>query len=158
MKELTHSERAYWEHYLSTRPENLPLKPFVEAGHAGNRATTDNLLQLYLSGKKTAGSSLLEDFTSAGDPIPQVDRHWILLDSKDSPRCILRTERVVSHRFRNVPLEIAAAEGEGDLSLEYWKRTHAGFFAPYLKDWGVADIEDATVITEFFELVYQGEF
>jgi 5-formyltetrahydrofolate cyclo-ligase len=153
---LRPAEFAYWQKYLVSvgGDENL-AKAFVSASHAGNAQITDEFLELYFSGKKTAGSSLMEDFLAAGDPLPTVGNHWIYLNSKDEPSCILRTEKVVRHKFKDVPVSIAIAEGEGDLSLDYWKRVHAELYQPYLQAWGVSDLNEATVITEFFKIVYR---
>lgn len=156
MKPLKPIEARYWQSYLATLSASAqPENPHVEAAYAGNAAITDSLLALYLSGKKFAGSSVAEDFASAGSPLPAVGNYWILLNGKDEPGCLLRTERVVLHKFMDVPDEIALAEGEGDLSLAYWREVHERFFLPYLPGWGVSRIEDATVVTEFFRLVYR---
>ena len=49
---------------MSERPRSAN----IEAAFAGNRGFTDELLALYLAGKKHAGSSIVEDFLTAGDP------------------------------------------------------------------------------------------
>ena len=116
---LNPQQQAYWEPYLATLPAaDRPRNPVVTASFAGNAEITDGLLELYLSGKKHAGSSIVEDFLSAGDPLPAVGNYWIFLDSTETPRLILLTERTVLNKFFEVPKEIAIAEGEGDLSLE----------------------------------------
>lgn len=112
------------------------------------------MIDLYLSGAKTAGSGLVEDYVTNGDPPPQVGDHWIALGADGRPRLILRANRVETHRFLEVPERIAVAEGEGDLSLAYWRLKHAERYTPYLDEWGLRDINDATVVTEFFTLVY----
>jgi len=145
---------VFWKTYLAAHPEVSPSAP-VEAAFAGRREGTDALISLYLHGRKTAGSSLLRDFVSNGDPLPQPGDHWIALDSRDRPKIILKTVSTEVHRFKDVPERIAVAEGEGDLSLEYWKRVHAGFYAPHLAEWGIADIHDAEVVTEHFEIVHR---
>ncbi len=156
MKPLKPAVEQYWQRYLqSLPPSDRPVNPRVEASFAGSRSLTDNLLELFLCGKKTAGSSIVEDFVSAGDPLPEVGRYWICLNSNDLPSCILRTQRVVMNKFKDVTGEIAIAEGEGDLSLDYWRKTHAEIYLPHLSSWGVEALDDATVITEYFELVYK---
>ena len=156
MKPLKDVENKYWQDYLEKLPNSdVPLNGHVDASYAGNREITDGLLQLYFDGKKTAGSSIVEDFLSTGDPLPQVGNHWILLNSKDKPSCILRTERIVLHKFKDVPIEIATAEGEGDLSLQYWRDVHRKLYTPFLSSWGLVNLEDATVITEFFKIVHK---
>lgn len=126
----------------------------IKASIAGNSEIADLLLGLYLTGKKTAGSSLLKDYELAGDPIPKVGDHWIVLDSSQTPRCILKTVRVEVRPFAEMTEAVAIAEGEGDLSLAYWKSTHEEFFSFYLQDLGIEDIKSALVVTEFYEKVY----
>lgn len=147
-------ELEYWNSYIETlkiKPEN----PVVEAGIAGNDEIADELLELYLNGTKSAGSGLVKDYELAGDPLPQVGNYWIILDSKKKPRCIVQTIRVELYQFDQVPDEVATAEGEGDLSLDYWRKAHIDFFTPFLKDWGITDLDKETLITEFYEVVYK---
>lgn len=156
MSKLNAVENQYWERYLGTlSQEDRPNNPIVEANFAGSKEITDDLLELYLCGRKTAGSSIVEDYESSGDSLPKVGNYWIYLNSKDEPSCILRTEKVVQNNFNDVPLEIAVAEGEGDLSLEYWRRVHKEIYSPHLSDWDLSNIEEATVVTEFFKLVFK---
>jgi uncharacterized protein YhfF len=159
MDSLKPIEKKYWENYFQTVSEDKrPKNANISAGYAGNPDITDSLLELYFSGKKNAGSSIVEDFLSAGDPLPAVGNFWICLNSLGQPSCILRTEKIVMHKFKDVPLEIAIAEGEGDLTLEYWRQVHSELYSPSIKSWGVDDINNATVITEFFSIVYITNF
>ena len=156
MRPLSDSQLSFWQAYLETlAPESRPADPFVQASFAGARESADELLDLYLEGRKTAGSSIREDFLAAGDPLPRVGDFWIVLNSRDEPGCLLRTEKIAVHKFYDVPPEIAVAEGEGDLSLEYWRRVHRAAYEPHLAEWGLASIADATVITEYFALLFR---
>ncbi|NUT38236.1 MAG: ASCH domain-containing protein [Hamadaea sp.] len=153
---LSEAQWSFWQAYLETlTPESRPADPFVEASFAGARESTDELLALYLTGRKTAGSSIKEDFVAAGDPLPQVGDFWILLNSRDEPGCLLRTDKVTEHRFYDIPPEVAVAEGEGDLSLDHWRRVHQATYEPHLAQWGLASIADATVVTQYFTLVFR---
>lgn len=158
MKNLKRRELAFWNEYLETLPRaRRPRRSFVGASFAGNRKCTDGLLRLYLDGKKTAGSSLVLDFISVGDPLPRVGNYWILLDSRCRPRCLLRTVRTEINIFKRIPKRIARAEGEGDLSVEFWKRVHRTVYSPFLKKWGIESLDDAEVITEHFKLLHTAE-
>lgn len=148
-------ESSFWGEYLAALPTALrSRKPRVEAAFAGNRKITDDLIALYLAGKKTAGSGLVKDYLTMGDPLPKVGNYWIALDSRRRPRCLLKTVRVEINVFKRIPKRIAVAEGEGDLSVAYWKRVHRKFYSPFLKKWGIDDLDEAEVITEHFELVH----
>jgi len=116
---------------------------------------TDSLIALYLAGKKSAGSGLVRDYLTMGDPLPKAGNYWIVLDGRRRPRLLLRTLRVEINLWKNIPKRIAVAEGEGDLSVAYWKRTHRRFYLPFLKKWGIDDLDEAEVITEHFKLVHR---
>ena len=144
----------FWDQYIETLTEK-PISPNIEVGISGNIDIADELLCLYLSGKKTAGSSLVKDYELAGDPLPKIGDYWIILNSLDEPKCIVKTVRVEHFKFSDVPEEVAVCEGEGDLSVEYWKKAHVDFFTPFLEAWGVSDLGEETVVTEFYEIVYK---
>jgi len=153
---LTESELVFWNKYLGSKSTvNPPLNYTIEASPAGSLNITNKLIELYLAGKKSAGSGLVEDFEVVGDPLPKIGHYWIVLDSDKQPKLILKTIRVEIHKFTEVPEYVAIAEGEGDLSLEYWKKSHTKFYEPNLASWNLKHIDDSNVITEFFETVWK---
>ena len=152
---MTTAEQTYWDHFAKSLNDAERSAARVTVGYAGNAQVTDQLLEFYLTGKKTAGSSLVEDFITARDPLPEIGNYWIFLNSAGAPSAILQTKRVVTNKFLDVPVEIAIAEGEGDLSLEHWRKVHADIYEPSLETWGLQSINDATVITEFFRIVFK---
>lgn len=154
MKQLSELQKDFWNKYTSTL-DSTPANPTIEVGVAGNLKIADELLALYLSGKKTAGSGIVKDYELAGDELPKVGNYWIILDSKNIARCLVKTIRVEYYQFEAVPLEVAIAEGEGDLSLEYWYEAHINFFSPFLKEWMISDLSKETLVTEFYEVVYK---
>lgn len=155
-KPLKPSEAKVWQTFCdSVGSANTLSDCFVEASYAGNRESTDALLGLYLAGKKFAGSSLTQDFITAGDPLPKVGNHWIILDSNDDPRCIVKTIDIETYKFKDVPARVALAEGEGDRSIDHWKHSHALFFASSLEKWGLTEINEAEVVTEYFEVKWK---
>ena len=153
MGKLGAVETEFWNRYLAVAGDPALARAQVSASMPGDERNADELLSLYLAGKKSAGSGLVRDYEQAGDPLPRAGTYWILLDSKGVPRCIAKTVRVELHRFRDVPEYVARAEGEGDLSLAYWRKAHAEFFGTYLAKLGITDLENEMVVTEFFELV-----
>lgn len=151
---MNEKQLLFWQQYVESINNEVD-DFYVEAAMAGDESITDKLLELYLSGKKTAGTGLVKDYYAHDEDIPHVGNHWIILDSKEIPRCIVKTVSVELHRFGDVPERIAIAEGEGDLSIEYWKKEHKRFFTPFLEDLDITNLENEEVVTEFFELVYK---
>jgi len=154
MTAFTEDQSDFWKRYTSGLETEI-VDPNVEVGISGNAEIADKLLDLYLSGKKTAGSSLVKDYKLAGDELPKVGNYWMILNSKNEPKCIVKTVRVEFCQFDEVSEEVAIAEGEGDLSLAHWRKAHIDFFTPFLKDWGVTDLDKELLVTEFYEVVYK---
>ncbi len=45
-------------------------------------------------------------------------------------------------------------EGEGDLSLEYWRRVHVALFSKWLAEIDILFSEDSLIVCEEFKVVY----
>jgi uncharacterized protein YhfF/ubiquinone/menaquinone biosynthesis C-methylase UbiE len=155
MNSLKSHEQKFWQAYLQEAGILDSHGLTVSAGMPGDEQVADELVSLYLSGQKTAGSGLLKDFEQAGVPLPEVGNFWIILDSHARPRCIVRVIRVEMHLFREVTEEIARAEGEGDLSLEYWRKAHQRLFSRFLEKLGITNLNEERIVVEFYELVYR---
>jgi uncharacterized protein YhfF len=147
----------YWYAFLSNLPANSKYfgKPYVAEGFGDNPKLVDELGQLILSGKKTGTCSALWEWEAEGNPIPQPGMISIVLDGLDHPICIIETTEVLVSRFNAVDEEFAHAEGEGDLSLEYWRQAHTKFFSRVLPKFGREFSEDMPLVCERFKIIYK---
>ena len=85
---------------------------------------SETLLNLVVSGKKTATSWA----SVHGDYKTVVGEKMIVTDYENNPKVIIQTTDLVLKKFQDVDESFAKAEGEGDLSLEYWQRGHREYF------------------------------
>lgn len=112
-------------------------------------AMADELAALVVEGRKTATASALADYESAGEPLPQRGDLFIIVDGAGEPRALIRTTDVRVVPFSQVDADHAAAEAEGDGSLERWRSGHRDFF-----ERTIGFTEDMPVVLERFELLY----
>ncbi len=104
----------------------------------------DELLKLVLTGQKIATSCLYR-----GNP-SNVKDISIILDSTGRAHAIIETTKVSIVPFSQVSREFAQKEGEGDKSLETWRKIHLAF-------WG--DIPSNTLLEcEEFKVLYKKEY
>lgn len=113
-----------------------------------NPALADELLALVLAGRKTATCGALRDFGPGLDVMPELGRRDVVLDGRGRPAAVIETLEVTVRRFHEVDAGFAAEEGEGDGSLESWRRDHETYFA---RNGGFAP--DMEVVCERFRLV-----
>lgn len=112
-----------------TSVENLKVKyPRAQAWSIGDSAELANALaDLVVKGKKTASCGSLASYEAESVP-PGVGSYHIILDGQQEPVCVIRITSLRLVRFCDVDEAFARKEGEGDLSLEYWRTEHQRFF------------------------------
>jgi uncharacterized protein YhfF len=113
----------------------------------------DELVELVGAGMKRATAHLALDFTQNGIARRGPGDPWLVVDSANTPRFLVRVTDVTEWPFNEVPESFAAREGEGDLSLDYWRRVHRDYFTQQCAKWGVPFREDLTTVCEGFELL-----
>ena len=117
----------------------------------------DTLAELVRTGVKTATASAYPFYELEGEDLPKAGEYSVILDTKDEAVCIIRTIRVYVTPYREVTAEQAWKEGEGDRSLDYWRRVHEAFFRKELEEAGLTFTEDMGVVCEEFEVIYPKE-
>ena len=83
----------------------------------------DELFDLVACGKKRGTCSLYDD----NDQLSKVGDINIIYNSKNE-KITIKITKVRKCRFCDIDEQWAKIEGEGDLSLEYWKKIHYEFF------------------------------
>ncbi|EOI5775348.1 ASCH domain-containing protein [Cronobacter malonaticus] len=87
----------------------------------------DELGALVAYGTKRASCSYYHAWRQDGEPVLPGDYH-IILNGAGEPLCVIRTHTLRLVKFCDVTEQLAALEGEGDLSLAYWRKEHEAFF------------------------------
>ncbi|WP_226570842.1 ASCH domain-containing protein [Mangrovibacter yixingensis] len=129
--------------------EELKVKyPDANAWQIGDSPELANeLANLVLRGIKTASCGSLSAFQQE-EPAPRIGSYNIILNGEDVPVCVIRLLSLRLVRFCDVTEEFARKEGEGDLSLEYWRKEHQRFF---IREGSYSD--DMELVAEEFEVV-----
>ena len=79
----------------------------------------------------------------------------LLTEIKSQAVCIIKTLEVYVTAFDRVSEEHAFKEGEGDRSLEYWRKVHINFLTNELASVNRSFDENTKVVCEEFEVVYK---
>ncbi|OCC12307.1 ASCH domain protein [Streptomyces sp. PTY087I2] len=98
----------------------------LELGTAGD--VRDRLNSLVLDGKKTATTGLLAEYAEETEGLEFAGERLALLGNDGSRVATIEITRVEVTPFREVTWDHAAAEGEGDRSLEEWCEGHRRFW------------------------------
>lgn len=129
---------------------------FVDTDYFGDSAEmADDLLALILVGKKIATCSCLWDWEHEKATLLEAGSLAAIIDGTGLPRCILLTESVVPTAYCDVDAQFAHDEGEGDLTLEYWRKVHWDFFSRTLPRIGREPTQKMPLLCEHFRVIYR---
>ena len=108
--------------------QKYPHASFCTFGDSA--ALADHLATLIATGVKTASCGSLAGCIE-DNAFPMIGEYKIVENSRGEPVCVIRVIGLHLLRFSDVTAELARKEGEGDLSLEYWRNEHRRFFYSY---------------------------
>jgi len=143
------------EIYYSEVLQGYSLKgKYFDVWHfCNNESDANNLAELVRKGIKCATASLYDVYKAENEPIPTIDCHSVIINYDGLPQSIIRTIKVDIVPFEDVSPEFARIEGEGDKSLNYWRRVHNEFFSEEAELYNVSFTPRSLVICEQFEVV-----
>ena len=149
------SARNLWGDYLDKHLE-YAFSHEPKVTHFGNSENEVNeALKLILSGKKRAISHSLLGLQYRKEPLPKIGDFTVLTDWKGEAKCILRTVAVRLKPFFSIRESYSKIEGEGDLSLTYWKNKYWDSYTKELEAFGRVPRESMIVVCEYFEKVFE---
>jgi uncharacterized protein YhfF len=147
----------YWHQFQTSLPPDSPYraKAYVAEGWGDSPQLADELGALIVQGSKTATCSALWEWEEERNPIPKTGYLTIALDGRGEPLCIVETIEISIRKYNEVDPDFAREEGEGDLSLDYWREAHRNYFSRVLKKLGKEFSEDMPLVCERFRVIYR---
>lgn len=142
----------FWDKYRKMNPQ--APEHFQAWSFGSNAKTADDLANLVLAGRKTATASNELLYQLTNEPLPKSGDLSIILNGSQLPICVIETTAVSVVPFNEVTATQARLEGEGDLSLAYWQKTHRQFFEAEFKTLNREFSETMSVVCETFKVVY----
>jgi len=144
-----------WNSYAAT-VGGIDQSRFYEAFAFGDSdELAAELAQLVLSGNKRATAGSLWTFDAMGKRLPTPGDLSVVTTWAGEPLCIIETLSLDVVPFRSVTAEFAAAEGEGDGSLAFWRQAHREYFTRECARLDREFNEDMPVACERFRVVYR---
>lgn len=151
---MEQSVAQLWGRYREVNrdaPANAPASFYF----CDNQEEADLCAALVAAGKKRATAISIAELQVAGDAIPQVGAFAIVTDWAGKAVAVIRTSSVEIRRFREVDEAFARAEGEGDLTLEWWRAAHRAYYERVLAGSGHVVNADLEIVCERFELMFK---
>ena len=107
-----------------------------------------------LDGTKTATGALLWSVEADGKQPARTGDFWIVPNGGDDPKCIIQTSDVHVLPFDEVGEEYARWGGEGDRSLDGWRRMYWSYIVKECMRIGRTPEPNAPLVMERFRMLY----
>ncbi|MGB7201272.1 MAG: ASCH domain-containing protein [Pyrinomonadaceae bacterium] len=145
--------RDFWEEFC--RFSGLdPATPYQVWYFGNSDIMAHELAALVMSGRKTATASLAKTNELEPANAPVEDGYSVVTDIDGEPLCIIQTAEIRHLPFCHVRADFAFDEGEGDRTLEYWRRVHHDYFTREASKLGFDFDENSIVCCERFRLLF----
>lgn len=89
------------------------------------------------------------------EPLPKIGDFLIVTDWEGTAQCLVRTISVRLKPFFSIDEAYAKIEGEGDLSLNYWRKAHWDYYLKELEPFGRKPNDSMIVVCQEFEKVFE---
>lgn len=150
--------KDYFNKFKFTLPEkDQGILPRYDSYYfCADEESANHCADLVLQGEKRATASLLWIYEAEGESLPEVGQLNVITNWIGDPQCIVEVTSVEIMPFNEVSADFAYEEGEGDKSLEFWRRVHWEFFSLECEEIGRDPIENMPVVLEKFKIRWKG--
>lgn len=142
-----------WTRYRASHPA-APSDVPASYHYCDNQQDADLCGELVVAGRKRATAASVAELRLAGEPIPRPGDYAIVTNWAGEALAVIRTTAVDIRRFGDVDETFAEHEGEGDLTLKWWRTAHRAYYRRVLAGSDYVIDDDLEIVCERFEAVF----
>jgi uncharacterized protein YhfF len=143
-----------WEEFRRSRKDISDDEPYQVFYFGNTSEMASELAELVRQRRKIATASLASTNELRPHEAPILGGYSVVTDFEGNAICVIRTLEITTARFADVDERFAADEGEGDLSLEWWRTAHRAYFERESAELGFSFDDDSLVCCERFVCLY----
>ncbi|MCL9805470.1 ASCH domain-containing protein [Flavobacterium amniphilum] len=144
----------YWKEFQLKNPEYKNMNEPQSFYFCDNKKEADECAELVMKKIKQATSPSAWWFEKNKEEIPKIGDIAIVTNWNKEPKAIIRTKKVEIVKFKNITPEYAFIEGEGNKTLEYWKKVHWAYYTNEMHKFSEKPNEEMKIVCEYFETIW----
>jgi len=144
----------FWREFCAENTNVNPDESYQAWFFCNNRESAKLLADLVLEGKKRATASLVLINEMKPEIAPVPDGYSVVTDFDGNPQCVIQTTEIRRLPFNEVDAQFAFDEGEGDQSLEFWRKVHWDYFTRECRESNIEFNESMLIDCERFKLLF----
>jgi len=156
IKQAKSTIEKFWMEFLKLNPDNEKKQLPESFYFCDNEKDANECADLVINKIKRATATSLWWFEKNNQPLPKMGEQAIITDWNGNPKAVIETIKIKPTPYNEITPEFAEIEGEGDKSLEYWKKVHKAYYQREMEPHGEKFDENMIIICEHFETIYVG--
>ena len=156
IKQAKSTIEKFWMEFLKLNPDNEKKQLPESFYFCDNEKDANECADLVINKIKRATATSLWWFEKNNQPLPKIGDQAIITDWNGTPKAVIETIKIEPTPYNEITPEFADIEGEGDKSLEYWKKVHKAYYQREMEPHGENFDENMIIICEHFETIYVG--
>jgi uncharacterized protein YhfF len=156
MADIPRHIEGFWTGFLESQSApNDANERFYESFRIGlDDKDAETGAELILSKQKTATSSLLWQYESSGKALPPLGNLSVVENGRRAPVCVVKTTWIDIVRFGDVDAQFAFEYGEGDRTLEGWRKMFWDYYSNACTALGREMSPEAPLVCERFRVIF----
>lgn len=144
----------YWKNFQDKNPEYQAINQPSSFYFCDNKKDADKCAELVVMKIKQASSPSVWWFKKYNETFPKIGDIAIVTNWNGDAKAIIRTTKVELVEFRKITPQYAYIEGEGDRSLDYWKKVHWDYYKREMEKFQEYPNEEMEIVCEYFETIW----
>ena len=148
------SARNMWGDYLDKHLEDAFHEAPQVIHFCDNETDANTCAELVKNGIKNAKTDSLLGLQYRNEPLPKIGDFKVVTNWKGEAKCIIQLTSVKLKPYFSIDASYAQLEGEGDKSLEYWKKARWDYYTRELEPFGRVPRESMILVCQEFERIF----
>jgi uncharacterized protein YhfF len=148
------SARNMWGDYLDKHLEDAFHEAPQVIHFCDNQQDADLCADLVKKGIKKATTDSLLGLQYRNEPLPKIGDFKVVTNWDGEAQCIIKLTSVKLKHYFSIDAAYAQLEGEGDKSLDYWKKVHWDYYTRELEPYGRVPRESMILVCQEFERIF----
>lgn len=148
------SARNMWGDYLDSHLEHAFENSPRTTYFGDNEKDANELAELVKNGIKKATSHSLLGLQNRKEVLPKIGDFIVITNWKGEAQCIVRNTAVNLRPYFSINSSYTQLEGEGDKSLEYWKKAYWDYYTRELNAFGREPRDSMIIVCQEFVKVF----
>ena len=148
------SARNMWGDYLDKHLEDAFHEAPQVIHFCDNETDANTCAELVKNGIKKATTDSLLGLQYRNEPLPKIGDFKVVTNWKGEAKCIIQLTSVKLKPYFSIDASYAQLEGEGDKSLEYWKKARWDYYTRELEPFGRVPRESMILVCQEFERIF----